>query len=171
MSRNWTPPTLVGESVTLRRYSLTDADAVWEMVNEPEGRDLTGTTTEFTREQTDAWVARVMDADERLDWAIVERATGQYAGEVVINDYDADAASANARISLRGPAWCGRGLGSEAMRLACDYALGPLGLRRIVLDVLARNERAIRSYSTCGFVVTRRYVEDGEEWIDMEKTA
>lgn len=171
MTLDWTTPTLVGESVELRRYALSDADAVWEMVNEPEGRALTATTAEFTREQIDAWVARIVDADERLDWAIVERATGEYAGEVVINEYDADAASANVRISLRGPAWFGRGLGSEAMNLVCDYALGPLGLRRIVLDVLAGNPRAIRSYSTCGFVVTRRCTEDGEDWIDMERTA
>ena len=44
----WAKPTLTGSLVTLRPISAADADAMWEMVNDPEGNALTGTTATFT---------------------------------------------------------------------------------------------------------------------------
>jgi len=169
----WAKPVLEGARVVLRPYRAEDADAVWEMVHDAEGNDLTGTTADFTREQIDAWVASRATAPERLDLAIDERVTGEYAGEVVLNDVvgPADApVGANFRIALRGPAWYGRGLGSEATSLVVRHAFETVGLARLTLDVLARNPRAIRAYEKVGFVETGRRDEDGETWVDMELT-
>lgn len=167
----WEKPTLVGSLVTLRPYAPSDADAAWEMVNDPEGRELTGTTLHFTREQVDAWVRSRAAAPERLDLVIVENGTGEFAGEAVLNEFDAQANSANFRIVLRGPGWFGRGLGSEATSLMAHHAFTQIGLSRVVLDVRADNVRAIRAYEKAGFVETARFNEDGVEWVDMELTA
>jgi len=167
----WEKPTLAGTLVTLRPYGLADADAAWEMVNDPEGRALTGTTAVFTREQIDTWVASRADAPERLDLVIVENATGEFAGEAVLNEFDAEVASANFRIVLRGAPWFGRGLGSEATELMVAHAFGELGLRRLTLDVRADNPRAIRAYEKAGFVESGRFEEDGVLWVDMELTS
>jgi RimJ/RimL family protein N-acetyltransferase len=163
----WSKPVLVGELVTLRPTRGTDADAMWEMVNDPEGNDLTATTADFTRDQIDAWCASRAEQDERLDLAIVENATGEVAGEAVLNEYDAARDAANFRIALRGPAWYGRGLGSEATRLLLDHGLRTMRLSAITLAVLARNPRARRAYEKAGFRVTGHHPEDGEEWVDM----
>ena len=167
----WDKPTIEGALVLLRPLAADDADAVWEMVNDPEGNDLTATTAEFEHEQIAAWCASRATADERLDLAIVERATGTFAGEVVLNEFDASANSANFRISLRGPAWYGRGLGGEATQLIVRHGLEVVGLDRITLTVLARNPRAQRAYRTAGFVVTDEFEEDGEAWVEMAITA
>ncbi len=45
----------------------------------------------------------------------------------------------------------GRGYGTEAMRLALQYAFQELNLHRVSLSVIAYNERAIRSYEKAGF--------------------
>lgn len=45
------------------------------------------------------------------------------------------------------------------MRLALAYGFDGLGLHRIDLRVLAFNERAIRCYRKCGFVVEERLRE------------
>lgn len=165
----WAKRTAAGERVTLRPYAVPDADAVWEMVHDAEGNDLTGTTAQFTREQIDAWVAEVATAENRLD--LVIEVDGQFAGEVVLNEYDAERNDANFRIALRGAGWYGRGIGSEATRLMMAIAFGNVGLTRVYLDVLARNPRAIRAYEKAGFVRTREYDEEGERWVDMELTA
>ena len=107
------------------------------------------------------------DQDERLDLTIVENVTGEVAGEAVLNEYDAAHDAANFRIGLRGPAWYGRGLGSEATRLIVDHGLDTIGLARITLSVLARNPRAQRAYEKAGFHVTGAEHEDGEEWVLM----
>jgi len=163
----WANPTVVGARVTLRPIVADDAGAMWEAVHDPEGNDLTATSAGFTRDEIDAWCASRQEQDERVDLAIVERETGEYAGEVVLNEYDAEQESANLRIALRGPAWYGRGLGGEAVRMAVDHGLRTLGLARITLDVLSRNPRAVRAYARAGFRETGRHEDDGEEWIDM----
>jgi RimJ/RimL family protein N-acetyltransferase len=164
----WHKPTIPGELVTLRPVSVDDVEAMWEMVNDPEGNDLTATTASFTFEQIRDWCSTRGDQDERLDLAIVENATGDYAGEVVLNEYDAETESANFRIALRGPAWYGRNLGTEATRLVVRHGLDVIGLRRITLTVLARNERAQRVYSKSGFRRTGEFTEEGQEWVGME---
>ena len=87
---------------------------------------------------------------------------------MVLNEHDPETDSANFRIALRGPAWYGRGLGSEATRLVVDHALRTMGLQRLTLGVLARNPRARRAYEKAGFRRVRDYVEDGEDWVEME---
>ena len=167
MAPDWSTPTLRGAAVTLRPYRDDDFDATWEMVHEPEGNDLTATTASFTEPQIRDWIAKIAAAPDRLDLVVEEAATGEYAGEVVLNDYDAAANRAHFRIALRGPAWYGRGLGTEATRMVRDYAFGPLGIDAIVLEVLARNPRARRAYEKAGFAVSREYVEDGVAWVEM----
>ena len=162
---------LAGELVSLRPVTIDDAAAMWEMVDDPEGNDLTDTTATFTFEQIRDWCATRQDREERLDLAIVENATGAFAGEVVLNEYDAASDAANFRIALRGPAWYGRGLGTEATRLIVDHGLHTIGLSRITLGVLARNPRAIRTYEKAGFRRTTETVEDGQAWVQMEITA
>ena len=171
MSGRWSKPTLVGTLVTLRPVSIDDTAAMWEMINDPEGNELTDTTATFTFEQIVEWCASRGVQDERLDLAIVENATGDVAGEAVLNAYDADDESANFRIALRGPAWYGRGLGTEAATLIVEHGLASIGLRRITLTVLARNRRARRSYEKAGFRPTGETVEEGQTWVEMEITA
>ncbi|MEO6126616.1 MAG: GNAT family N-acetyltransferase [Ilumatobacteraceae bacterium] len=167
VSHRWHKPTIVGDLVTLRPMCSADADAAWEMVNDPEGTDLTATVATFTFEQISEWVSTRNEQDQRLDLAIVENATGEYVGEAVLNEYDAESDSANFRISLRGPAWFGRRLGGEATELVVRHGLGSIGLTSITLGVLARNPRARKAYERAGFQVVGQIEEDGEQWIDM----
>jgi RimJ/RimL family protein N-acetyltransferase len=168
VSARWAKPTLLGATVTLRPMAAADVEAVWEMVNDPEGNDLTATTETFEYERIREWCATRATTDARLDLAIVVNATGEFAGEVVLNEFDPADESANFRIALRGPAWYGRGIGSEATALIVQHGLGTVGLRRITLTVLARNPRAIRAYEKSGFTRTHTFAEDGEEWVQME---
>ena len=52
-------PTLEGEMIRLRPVRASDADAMWEMVQDPQSNRLTGTTAAFTRAEIDAWCAGV----------------------------------------------------------------------------------------------------------------
>ncbi len=163
----WSKPTLTGRQVILRPFVADDIQPAHEMLNDPVGGDLTATADTFSLEQADAWYSTRNDQNDRLDLAIVERSTGEFAGEVVLNEYDPDDNSCSFRISLRGPGWFGRGLGTEATTLIVEHAFGPMGLDWIVLEVLARNPRAWRSYEKVGFVRTAEVHEDGEDWIHM----
>ncbi|MBT8206864.1 MAG: GNAT family N-acetyltransferase [Acidimicrobiia bacterium] len=164
----WAKPILVGQLVTLRPLDASDTDAMWEMVNDPLGNDLTATTSRFTYDQIEAWCSSRIDQDERLDLAIVENSTGLFAGEVVLNEFDVRTNSVNFRISLRAPAWFGRGLGTEAIQLIVDHALRTLEVSALKLEVLERNERARWVYEKVGFRESGEFVDDDESWIRME---
>ena len=166
----WAKPTLRGERVTLRPYEPADVDPSWELVNDPVGAELTGTSATFTYAQVRDWVLSRPVAPERLDLVIVENATGEFAGEVVLNEHAAATRSANLRIVLRGPAWYGRGLGSEAVALVVEHAFERVGLAALTLDVRADNAGAIRSYEKVGFTEIGRAVEDCVTWVDMMLT-
>jgi RimJ/RimL family protein N-acetyltransferase len=163
----WSKPTIVGELVTLRPLDGSDADAVWDMVNDAESGDLTATTERFEWQQIVDWCASRSLQDHRLDLAVVENATGEFAGEVVLNDHESATDAASFRISLRGPKWYGRGLGTEATRLIVDHGLDVVGLSSITLEVLERNPRAHAVYNKIGFEETRTFDDDGETWIGM----
>ena len=165
-------PVLVGEMVVLRPIGARDADSMWDMCHDPEGTRLTGTVTEFSREQIDGWCAAVADRDGRADWAITH-SSDEYLGEIVLNSIDAHSRNANLRLSLRS-GHRGRGFGGEAISLVLDYAFAQapegLGLHRVALDVLSINPRARALYGSLGFVEEGRRREahrDGEHWCDF----
>lgn len=168
-----TKPTLTGERVVLRPVTAEDTAGLLDMLADPESRRLTGTHAEFDEETARRWYATRVEQDDRLDLAIVERASGEYAGEVVLNDLDRDNRSIGFRIGMRRD-FTDRGLGSEAIRLVIDYALDVLGLHRIALEVYAFNPRARHVYERAGFVAegTKRdaLLWDGE-WVDALEMA
>jgi RimJ/RimL family protein N-acetyltransferase len=152
-----TKPTLEGERVILRPVSADDAPGLLDLIADDEGNRLTGTRgLELSVEAAQRWYGTRGDEDDRLDLAVVDRQSGEYAGEVVLNELDRDNRSCNFRIGLR-PAFQDRGLGSEATRMIVDYGFS-IGLHRIELGVYAFNPRARRVYEKAGFVYegTRR---------------
>jgi RimJ/RimL family protein N-acetyltransferase len=172
---------LVGEMMRLRPLEARDGARLWEAVNDPEGRRLTGTTAAFTRAQVDRWAATVADEDGRYDWAITPAAvrdgglvSDELIGEIVLNDLDPVARSANLRLQML-PDYRGRGYGREAivevLRFAfdADPADGGPRLHRVSLDVLSINPRAKALYGSVGFVEEGRLRDayrDGDDWAD-----
>lgn len=148
-------PTLEGERVILRPVSADDAPGLLDLISDDEGNRLTGTRgLELTIESAQRWYATRGGEDDRLDLAVEDRQTGEYAGEVVLNELDRNNRSCNFRIALR-PAFQERGLGSEATRMIVDYGFR-IGLHRIELGVYAFNPRARRVYEKSGFVYEGR---------------
>lgn len=165
-------PVLTGELVVLRPIGPQDAEPMWEMVTDPDGMRMTGTTQTFTREQLERWCATVAHRPGRHDWAITH-GSDEYLGEIVLNDVDEHSANANLRLALR-PGQRGRGFGGEAIELVLRQAFAEqpdgLGLHRVSLDVLSINPRARMLYESLGFVQEGRLREahrDGEYWCDV----
>lgn len=146
-------PTLSGELVLLRPVTVEDVPALMPMLRDAETTRLTGSHGEDEPDEvrTRAWYDTRGDQDDRLDLAVVERATGNVVGEAVLNEWDAANESCNFRISLT-PGAFGRGLGTEATRLTVGYGFERLGLHRVSLEVYAFNPRAYRAYEKVGFV-------------------
>jgi RimJ/RimL family protein N-acetyltransferase len=162
-------PVLQGELVTLRPVQA--ADAVFLTDTDPEAFRLTGSHRTYPAAALENWYATRADFDDRLDLAIIDRSTGEFAGEVVLNDLVPENKSCNFRILLVGDRNRGRGLGTEATRLILAHAFETVRLHRVELSVYAFNPRARRVYDKVGFVYEGTMRDalcwDGE-WIDAD---
>jgi RimJ/RimL family protein N-acetyltransferase len=141
-------PILPGTLVTLR--PVQESDAAELAAVDAETVRLTGTHRKFALAELTHWYATRGEQRDRIDWAIVENSTGAWAGEVVLMDLDAENLSCGFRILLQGPRFYGRGLGTEATRLAIRHAFA-VGLHRVELEVYDFNPRARRVYEKVGF--------------------
>ncbi|WNV73849.1 GNAT family protein [Geodermatophilus sp. DSM 44513] len=126
-------------------------DPYWAFLGDAEGRRLTGTHAEFTRDQAATWLATRGDQRDRVDWAAIRTTDGAFLGEAVITDLDPVNESASYRIALSGPGVLGRGHGTEITRMVVAHALDTVGLYRLSLEVYDHNPRAHRVYTKCGF--------------------
>lgn len=162
-------PTLTGDLVTLRPIEVSDAPGLATLVADPEVVRLAGIHAPFTMEQLERWNEARATRGDRLDLAVVERAASVYAGELVLADLDPPNRSCSLRIALAGQRFFGRGLGTEAIRLALAHVFETVRLHRVELEVYAFNPRARHVYEKVGFVHegTRREALcwDGQ-WVD-----
>ncbi|TWD83366.1 RimJ/RimL family protein N-acetyltransferase [Kribbella amoyensis] len=161
-------PTLAGERVILRPLDEADFPMMRAAMADPEVARLTWSQAAISEEKAREWLRTRKDQPDRLDLAIVDKASGESVGEAVLNEYDPDNLSCNFRI-LIGPGGRDRGLGTEATRMIVGYGIEELGLHRISLGVYAFNPRAQRAYEKAGFVVEGRLRDELRwegEWVD-----
>lgn len=144
-------PTIIGKTITLRAIKESDAQSMFDSLSDEEAKRLTGTKQSFSFEEVLNHCKRVFAANDRVDYAIILKETGDYVGEVVLNEIDWDNQSANMRIALAGKNWFGKGMGTEAIQLILDFGFNALNLHRIELEVYEFNPRAIRVYEKVGF--------------------
>ena len=116
------------------------------------------------------FAARVVGPDA-LAMAVHERATDRLIGTCAFSQLDGENGSALYHITIGEPDAWGHGYGTEATQLMVDHAFGTLGLHRIALYVFEFNERAIRAYRRCGFVIEGRSRKsiwrDGRWWDEL----
>ena len=161
-------PTLQGEMIVLRPIEARDADAVYELLADPEGRRLVGGTRQYTRAEIPAAIARAAASDDRLVLAVTANGDDEYLGQIALESIDTVIGSASVTLQMR-PAYRGRGYGTEAIELVLGFAFDGLGLHRVGIEVVAINGRAKSLYENLGFRVEGRLRDayrDGEGWCD-----
>ena len=154
-------PVLTGKSVILRPFETADLPMIEQCLQDPEVLQLTGSEADFDRETLKTWYGTRHDQPDRLDLAVVDKATGTLVGEVVVNEYQSSDHSMNFRI-LIGEVGRNRGLGTEATRLLMDYLFRQTSLTRLTLSVFDFNPRARHVYEKLGFQVTGVEEDDFE---------
>lgn len=147
-------PTISGERVTLRPMVADDADSMLADSLDEEINHFTGTHGDFARDQIEHWCSTRVDQHDRLDLAAIDAATGEWLGEVVINEWDPDNRSCSFRIALSANAR-NRGFGTEATQLIADYVFDEIDdppVNRIALEVYDFNPRGLAVYEKVGFL-------------------
>lgn len=170
--RAWFPTSLDGQRVVLRRHVPENLDAFRRWYTDPEIARLARYTEGPMRpEEVDRFFQTRAIGPDSLAMAIHEKVGNRLIGTCALSQLDGENGSALFHITIgEQDAW-GRGYGTEATRLMIAHAFGGLGLHRVSLSVFAFNERAIRAYARCGFIVEGRAREaiwrDGTWWDEV----
>jgi RimJ/RimL family protein N-acetyltransferase len=170
--RTWFPESITGTAVVLRRHVPENLAAFrrWYADREIARLARYQESPMRTEEIERFFTARVV-GPEALAMAVHLRATDRLIGTCAFSQLDADNGSALYHITIgESDAW-GKGYGTEATQLMLDHAFGTMGLHRIALFVFEFNERAVRAYKRCGFVIEGRAREsiwrDGRWWDEL----
>lgn len=162
-------PTVAGPRVTLRAPEPRDIDARLEAGRDPDFvrgfGDPADSAGSLTLEQAEGWYRRACGSGN--EWVI--EVDGEAVGSARLEAHGHATAAARYAIGIWRADLRGRGLGEEVTRLVLRHAFGALGLHRVELRVLARNQAAVRCYRKCGFQVEGRLREvlfEGGVWHD-----
>jgi RimJ/RimL family protein N-acetyltransferase len=168
----WFPEWLEGDLVVLRKHLRENVGAFQRWYSDPEVARLARYQDAPMRaDEIDRFFQLRALGHESLTMAIHERATDRLIGSCAFSQLDGENGSAMYHITIGEKDTWGRGYGTEATRLMLDHAFGTLGLHRIGLTVFEFNERAIRAYRACGFILEGRAREsiwrDGRWWDEL----
>ena len=92
------------------------------------------------------------DRDAAVRFSVVELATADLAGEAVMSHIDLHNRHAEIGLVLR-PAFRGRHLGTDVVRVLCHYGFTIRGLHRLQITTLADNHPMIAAAAAAGFVL------------------
>jgi RimJ/RimL family protein N-acetyltransferase len=169
---SWRPEVIPGRLVVLRRHRAENLRAFARWYADPEVARLTRyQVTPLSNDEIQRFFyARIMGSDF-LAMAIHIRDTDRLIGTCAFSQLDGDHGSTLYHITVgEHDAW-GKGYGTEATELMLAHAFTRLVLHRVALTVFEFNERAIRSYEKCGFVVEGRarqaIFRDGRFWDEI----
>jgi RimJ/RimL family protein N-acetyltransferase len=168
----WFPESIEGDRVVLRRHVPANVTAFQRWYSDPEVARLARYQDGPMRsDEIDRFFQLRALGQESLTMAIHERDTGRLIGSCAFSQVDGENGSAMYHITIGEKDTWGHGYGTEATQLMLDHAFGTLGLHRIALTVFEFNERAIRAYRSCGFIVEGLAREsiwrDGRWWDEL----
>jgi RimJ/RimL family protein N-acetyltransferase len=88
--------------------------------------------------------------DDTAMFSVVEKASGDLAGRALLWGIDTHSRRAHLGVSLR-PAYRGRKLGADVVKVLCHYGFTVRGLHRLQLETLADNAAMRHAAEAAGF--------------------
>jgi RimJ/RimL family protein N-acetyltransferase len=146
------------ENVYLRALEPSDLDRMWKWHNDSGLYEmLVGAFRHVSHAAEEAWIRqKAAYSQTEIQLAICLKEGDQHIGNINLRSIDWVSRHAQVGVFIGEEDHWSKGYGQQAMRLILRHAFNDLGLRRVHLIVLDDNDRAIRAYEKCGFIVEGR---------------
>jgi RimJ/RimL family protein N-acetyltransferase len=141
---------LTGTRIALTELRRTDLETLFEWINDPDTVRFNAPYSPVHEPGHSAWFDKVVNDPTRIVFGIRELNDGRIIGVLQLIDLHPIHRSAELIIRIGSDDDRGRGYGSEAVRLATDFAFRDRNLQRVWLRVFSDNVRAIRAYEKAG---------------------
>jgi len=146
------------EDVYLRALELSDLERTRKWHNDGELYDLlVSPFRHVSQAAEEEWIRqKAAYSQTEIQLAICLKEGHQHIGNIHLRDIDWVSRRAEVGIFIGEAEQRSNGYGQQSLRLILRHAFRDLGLHRVYLTVLEDNQRAIRTYEKCGFVVEGR---------------
>ena len=111
---------------------------------------------ENSPEQVKEWLMKKTKSEDGVFFIIASKQSDQLAGYLQVVGIDSDNGTGRLGICLM-PSAQGKGYGGEAITLLEGYLSEVWQLRKLVLEVLSKNEHALNLYKKLGFTEVGRF--------------
>ena len=167
---------MIGDDrIVLRAWAQDDLEALGKLRNDLTLQEmLMSQPRPNSADRVQAWLTEKSERDDTVFFVIAERDCDRVLGYVQVVNMNTMHGSGELGICI-GPDLQGSGHGSSAMALLEDYLIRVFNLRKLLLHVIANNERAIKFYLKLGFEEVGRmkdhFLNNGEyrDIVIMEK--
>ncbi|MGN0377040.1 MAG: UDP-4-amino-4,6-dideoxy-N-acetyl-beta-L-altrosamine N-acetyltransferase [Suilimivivens sp.] len=146
------------KDIYLRPMTEEDTDLIVKWRNKDFVRKNFIYRKSFTREGHLHWIETMVKTGKVVQFIICTE-DDKPVGSVYLRDIDTNHRKAEYGIFIGEESALSRGYGTQAAKLMIRYAFDELKLHKLMLRVLAGNERARRSYEKAGFV-QEAYLKD-----------
>lgn len=161
------------ERLVLRPFVPEDADALYAFHSDPDAVRYVPYLPRTREQVTDVLQRKVANTELRQEGDLLELAVIRTEDDTLVGDVLLALRSVEHQTMEVGyifaPAWGGRGYATEAVRALVDLAFGPLGARRLIARVDARNQPSSALLARLGFRLEARLIEN--EWFKGELTS
>ena len=159
---------LKGENVYLRALEAEDLDFLYELENNMEIWEISGTITPYSKQVLKLYLENayrdIYDV-KQLRLCICTK-NNEAIGLIDLFDFDPKNQRAGIGIVVLESANRNKGVGAEAIEILCKYAFTVLNLRQLYANVGEENEASIHLFKKMGF----EEVGVKKDWIRSEGT-
>lgn len=148
-----------GTDIVLRLMKEDDTDLIIKWRNTEFVRRNFIYQELFTRQGHENWIRTMIDTGKVIQFIILRKTDDKPVGSVYLRDIDRTHNKAEYGIFIGEKEALGQGYGTQAAQMMIEYAFHEVGLHKLMLRVLAENERARRSYEKAGFI-REAYLKD-----------
>ena len=141
------------ESIRLTALEDSDIEKIFEWTNFPGIRDLTmDPRLPVQKQSVGEWVNELRHQRPVSKIVFGIRASNELVGMGLLHGIDQFQRKTLIGLYIGGAANQRRGIGFVAMSLLIDYAFNGLDLRKISLEVISENNKAVNLYKKVGFI-------------------
>jgi len=142
---------ILGERIYVRPLTPEDASLEYcTWLNDPEVNYYLE-TRKATLEEVRAYIQKQIDNPNSIFFGIFDKGTDKHIGNIKLEPIDWGKKKTVFGILIGDKAYWGKGIGTEATKLAVDIAFGSLGMEEVELGVIGENKRAQRVFEKAGF--------------------
>lgn len=144
---------LKGKKIKLRAYKESEAELVWNLIEEEGIKEnlMIATAFPYSLESEKSFVKSAMNpTNELYNFAIADLETGEYIGGCGINAIDRKNSIATVGLWL-GKDNHGKGYGSDSLRTLCKFIFDEMNINKVNLGYFEFNDKGKRCYEAVGF--------------------